>query len=158
MPTFDHNMSTGKGGEFAVASELLFRDFNANILTVDSGVDIAAIKDGRTYLFQVKTCHWNKNGQIYVNLELQKIKEFIQKNNLFFIVVGRKRDESNSNEYLIFPIEKIREFSEKQTAKPNKRGRDAVKLLFTKRKQDGNITLNACGDITEFRGAWNLIF
>ncbi|MBI2355705.1 MAG: hypothetical protein HYV13_00680 [Candidatus Doudnabacteria bacterium] len=60
------NIFTGKGGEAAVMSELLFRGFNANILPVDYGVDIAAIKEARTYLIQVKTKHWNKTGHFSV--------------------------------------------------------------------------------------------
>ena len=87
MAEYEDNLFIGKGGEFAVASELLFNKFNANILSVDSGVDIAAIKGGETFLFQVKTGYWNKRRQINVNLEKRKIKQLIENPNMFLIVV-----------------------------------------------------------------------
>jgi Holliday junction resolvase len=158
MDTFEHNMSTGKGGEFAVASELLFRDYNANILTVDSGVDIAAIKDGKTYLFQVKTKHWNKRRQIYVDLEIRKLEQFIAKNQMFFVVVGRHGNDP-INDYLIFPIKDLQKYSKKLAIKINKKGNGVVRFVFT-RLLNGRITLNGCGDVSLFRGAeggWGMI-
>lgn len=45
---------TGKGGEHLVTSELLFRGYNASIMSVDVGVDISAIKDNKFFGIQVK--------------------------------------------------------------------------------------------------------
>lgn len=53
---------TGKAGEYLVCSELLFRNFNASIMGVDVGVDIAAVKENRFYGIQVKTAHKNDVG------------------------------------------------------------------------------------------------
>ncbi len=50
----------GKAGEHLVCSELLFRGFNASIMSVDTGVDIVATKDNRLYGIQVKTARLNK--------------------------------------------------------------------------------------------------
>jgi Holliday junction resolvase len=50
----------GKAGEHLVCSELLFRGFNASIMSVDTGVDIVATKDNRLYGIQVKTSRLNK--------------------------------------------------------------------------------------------------
>ena len=50
----------GKAGEYLVCSELLFRGFNASIMSVDTGLDIAATKDNRLYGIQVKTARLNK--------------------------------------------------------------------------------------------------
>src|SRR3989344_4130368 len=49
----------GKGGEHLVCSELLFRGFNASIMSVDVGVDISAIKDNKFFGIQVKTARKN---------------------------------------------------------------------------------------------------
>ena len=46
---------TGKAGEFAVISELLFRQYNASLTSLDNGIDIIALKDGMTYYIQAKT-------------------------------------------------------------------------------------------------------
>lgn len=50
----------GKAGEYLVCSELLFRGFNASIMSVDTGVDIVATKESRLYGVQVKTARLNK--------------------------------------------------------------------------------------------------
>lgn len=50
----------GKGGEHLVCSELLFRGFNASIMSVDTGLDIVATRDNRLYGIQVKTSRLNK--------------------------------------------------------------------------------------------------
>ncbi len=154
MAEYEDNLFIGKGGEFAVASELLFNKFNANILSVDSGVDIAAIKGGETFLFQVKTGYWNKRRQINVNLEKRKIKQLIENPNMFLIVVCKTKD-LNTNEFLIFPIKKIEEFANRQKIKKNRRGEDLVRLPFQKTKND--ITLNACKSMNEFINAWDKI-
>lgn len=45
----------GKGGEYSVLGELLFHDYNANIMAVDEGIDIYATKENFVYFIQVKT-------------------------------------------------------------------------------------------------------
>jgi len=45
----------GKGGEYAVMSELLFWGFNVSLMTVDYGIDVIAQNDGKFYNIQVKT-------------------------------------------------------------------------------------------------------
>ncbi|MDA8969132.1 hypothetical protein N9F48_03585, partial [Akkermansiaceae bacterium] len=46
---------TGKGGEYAVMSELLFRGFNSSVMTVDDGIDLIAEKKNSYFHIQVKT-------------------------------------------------------------------------------------------------------
>ena len=45
----------GKAGEFAVVSKLLLNGYNANIMTVDDGIDIIASQGQNVYFVQVKT-------------------------------------------------------------------------------------------------------
>lgn len=51
---------TGKAGEFGVLSELLFRGYNASIMTVDEGIDVVATKGNKYFHIQVKTANSNK--------------------------------------------------------------------------------------------------
>lgn len=44
-----------KGGEYAVASELMFREFNVSIMVVDKGVDLVVEKNNKYFNIQVKT-------------------------------------------------------------------------------------------------------
>jgi hypothetical protein len=47
----------GKAGEHFVASELLFRGFNASIMSVDVGMDVIATKENKLFSLQVKTAN-----------------------------------------------------------------------------------------------------
>jgi hypothetical protein len=40
---------TGKAGEYAVMSELLFWEFNASVMAVDDGIDVVASKDNKYF-------------------------------------------------------------------------------------------------------------
>ncbi|MBS1666465.1 MAG: winged helix-turn-helix domain-containing protein [Bacteroidetes bacterium] len=50
----------GKAGEHLVCSELLFRGYNASIMSVDVGMDITATKDNKLFSIQVKTANVNQ--------------------------------------------------------------------------------------------------
>nr|WP_287412095.1 hypothetical protein [Pseudodesulfovibrio sp.] len=54
---------TGKAGEFGVLSELLFRGYNASIMTVDEGIDVVATKNNKYFHIQVKTANSNKTNR-----------------------------------------------------------------------------------------------
>lgn len=149
------NLMIGKGGESAVMSELLFRGYNANFLTVDAGIDIVAIKDKRTYLIQVKTKHWNKKNQFVVILEIDALERYNQEN-IFFVIVGRDK-EILTNEFIIIPVDIFYELKEKMKIKKSQREKPAIRFIFRKRKTDGKITLNKYGEIEKFRTAWHLI-
>lgn len=55
----------GKGGEFAVVSELLFRGYNASIMSADEGVDITASKGDKFFFIQVKTSFSKKTSFLF---------------------------------------------------------------------------------------------
>ena len=148
------NLRTGKGGEAAVMSELLFRGYNASLLSVDAGIDIAALKDGRTYLIQVKTKHWSKRSQFLVNLELGALNRYVE-SNAFLVLVGRDR-ATKLNDYIILPIKVLDDTSKGLRLKVNKKGKDFFNFIFRKRK-DGEITLGKYGPITKYKNAWGLI-
>jgi Holliday junction resolvase len=96
----------GKAGEHLVCSELLFRGFNASIMSVDTGLDIVQTKESRLYGIQVKTARLNK-FKCY-NFDIRKVS--FERNNtgsIYYIFV--LFSEKNSN-YLILPyfeIEKL---------------------------------------------------
>ena len=48
-PPVDDTGFAGRGGEYAVMSELLFRGFNVSLMSVDKGVDIVAANDKDKY-------------------------------------------------------------------------------------------------------------
>lgn len=95
----------GKAGEFLVLSELLFREFNASLISVDEGIDILATKNGRMYYLQVKTSNENVFNR-YVTSVRKKSFEKHDYNNTFYIFVLR----GEKTNFLIFSYADIKKF------------------------------------------------
>lgn len=93
----------GKGGEYLVCSELLFRGYNASIMSVDIGIDISAIKDNKFYGIQVKSARKNKLDTYNFHIRRSSFEKHNQ-GNIFYILVLRD-DEATS--YLILPANEI---------------------------------------------------
>ena len=91
---------TGKGGEHLVCSELLFRGFNASIMSVDVGMDIIATRDNQLFSIQVKTANINRFEQ-YV-YDVRKVSfERHNSGNIYYVFVlhGEKK-----NNFLVLPL------------------------------------------------------
>lgn len=91
----------GKGGEFAVVSELLFRGYNASIMSADEGVDITASKGDKFFFIQVKTSFFKENKlSVFI-----KPNKFINSSNanIFYVIVFRyySCEEHMTNRFLI---------------------------------------------------------
>jgi Holliday junction resolvase-like predicted endonuclease len=85
---------TGKAGEHAVLSELLFNGYNASIMTVDDGIDIVASKNNSYFHIQVKTSTpHGKDGQFFFSINHEKFKQKFS-GNTFYIFVLRRSDGS----------------------------------------------------------------
>ncbi len=93
----------GKAGEYIVCSELLFRGFNASIMSVDTGVDIVATKESRLYGVQVKTARLNKfNTYVF---DVRKVSfERHSSGSTFYIFVLYSEKKTN---FLILPYFEI---------------------------------------------------
>lgn len=91
----------GKAGEHLVTSELLFRGFNASIMSVDVGMDIVATKDGKLYNIQVKTRNVSAahHGRYYFNIRVIAFKRH-SANDTYYIFVLRNNKQIN---FLIMP-------------------------------------------------------
>jgi hypothetical protein len=80
-------MFEGAAGETAVISELLFREFNANRMMVDKGIDIVATKDNVYRYIQVKTSNV-KDGRVYWQVKQERFDAHVV-NQLRYILVAR---------------------------------------------------------------------
>jgi hypothetical protein len=90
----------GKGGEYAVMSELLFWGFNASIMTVDEGIDIVASNEsGKFFHIQVKTATRQESGRYSFTIGQTAFRKF-HGSNVFYVFVLR---EMLKNEYIIIP-------------------------------------------------------
>lgn len=95
---------TGKGGEHLVCGELLFRGFNASIMSVDVGLDIVAVKDNQLFGIQVKTSNLNRKDYAF-NIRKAAFERH-NSGNVFYIFVLHSE---NKNIFLILPLHKIDE-------------------------------------------------
>jgi hypothetical protein len=92
-----------KGGEYLVCSELLFREFNASIMSVDKGIDIIATKNNKLYSIQVKTA--NANDYNTYNFDVRKVSfEREYAGNTFYVFVLKGKTETN---FLILPLSEM---------------------------------------------------
>lgn len=82
-----HTSFFGKAGEYAVMSELLFRGFNANNMTVDDGIDIIANKNNNFYFVQVKTTTLRENKTAIASIQQKNFDKFINQQMRYVIVV-----------------------------------------------------------------------
>ena len=78
----------GAAGETAVISELLFREFNANRMMVDKGIDIVATKDNVYRYIQVKTSSVKSDGRVYWQIKQERFDAYVV-NQLRYILVAR---------------------------------------------------------------------
>lgn len=90
-PTQIDKTFEGAAGETAVISELLFREYNANRMMVDKGIDIVASKDNVYYYIQVKTSNIN-NGRINWQIKQERFDAYVV-NQLRYIFVARYEEK-----------------------------------------------------------------
>ncbi len=94
---------TGKAGEHLVCSELLFRGYNASIMSVDSGMDIIATKNNKLISIQVKTA--NANDYDTYNFDVRKVSfEKDYAGNTFYVFILRGK---SSTQFLIIPLHEM---------------------------------------------------
>jgi CRISPR/Cas system-associated exonuclease Cas4 (RecB family) len=110
----------GKGGEHLVCSELLFRGYNASIMSVDTGMDITATKDGKLFSIQVKTANVNQFNTY--NFDVRKVSfEKSYQGNIFYIFILKSVKDTK---YLILPLyemeKKVHEKAIKYISTPEK--------------------------------------
>lgn len=97
---------TGRGGECAVMSELLFHNYNVNRMMIDDGVDLVAVKDNIYYYIQVKTVGM-KDGKINAQINIENFDKFIG-NQMRYIIVARCKDGENvKNIFFTFTQQEI---------------------------------------------------
>lgn len=90
---------TGKAGEFAVMSELLFWGYNASAMIVDSGIDVVASKDNKYFHIQVKTAAEQEGGRFSFTIKNSSFQQHHSSSMNYVFVLRRKL----SNEYVIIP-------------------------------------------------------
>ena len=142
---------TGKAGEHAVCSQLLFRGYNASIMSVDLGLDIVTTKKDKVFGIQVKTSNLNKfNTYVF---DIRKVSfERHSSSNIYYIFVLHGKDKTN---YLILPyVEMERKIYEKAILSIDQYKKYRVNIKIRNNK----ITLGTKEhDVSYFLDRWDII-
>jgi hypothetical protein len=145
-PTVSPHVSTqytGKAGESAVISELMFYGYNASAMMVDDGIDVIAGKNNKFFYIQVKTSNPSDSGNFGFTI---KKSSFTAKDSFqtFYIFVIRDKDDCRYfNDYLILPSSQVRQLVEVGIIK------EAASLSIRIHKDKrGRYILNAKQDVT----------
>ncbi len=86
----------GKAGEHFVTSELLFRGFNASIMSVDVGMDIIATRNNKLFSLQVKTSNLHSNNTYAFDMRKVSLERDYA-GNVFYVFVMIHEDGSKSS-------------------------------------------------------------
>jgi len=133
----------GKAGEHAVLSELLFREFNASIMTVDQGIDIVASKGKEFYYIQIKTANY-RNGSFYASINKKQFERYNNKDTFYIIVLRyrMKNEKEPRSGFIVFKSSDLEVFKNKGAVGNNDFLNINIKI------SEGKILLNNKEDIT----------
>lgn len=95
---------TGKAGEYAVMSELLFWGFNVSLMAVDEGIDIVAAKDNKYFHIQVKATTERVDATHFVFTIKKDVFLANHNNSTFYILVLRY---INKTQFIVLPSSHI---------------------------------------------------
>ena len=118
----------GSAGEMAVCSELLFREYNVSRMSVDDGVDVVAIKNGKTFYVQVKTTQVTSNS-FSVTIGSRSFDRYCS-NDCYYIVVAR----AERNVFLVFTADDIKRMIIKESINKSEK---QISICFS--QSDGHI-------------------
>ncbi|TKB51948.1 HTH domain-containing protein [Ferrimonas aestuarii] len=140
----------GAAGEHAVLSELLFRGYNAAIMTVDEGIDLVASKSNRYFHIQVKTASESASGFSF------SIKKHIFENNdqspTFYVLLCRRFMNSHfHHDYVILPSSVVATFINTGAIK------DTNTISIRVSINEGKFMLNKTVDISKYINNFELI-
>lgn len=105
---------TGKAGEFSVMGELLFRGYNASMMSVDNGIDIIASKDNHYFHIQVKTAYETPTGFAFT-LKRQSFDTHNRALTFYVLLCRRYAGPFYRHDYIVMPSS----FIESEIAKGN---------------------------------------
>lgn len=98
----------GKGGEYAVMSELLFWGFNVSLMSVDYGIDVIAQKLSNFYNIQVKTATEQDGRKFSYSIKKSSFGAYDNSATYYVFVMRKKMDCL----FAIFTSSKIHELKE----------------------------------------------
>lgn len=141
----------GKAGEYAIFSEMLFRGYNASIMTVDEGVDVIASKNNRFFYLQVKTSK-DTNGTFVFTIKKTAFAANLNGGTFYILAARRLLRDRHICDYVILPSTNLQQFITKGII--TGLSSYTLKLTIT---DNGHFILNKGEDVTHFVNRFSLI-
>jgi hypothetical protein len=134
---------TGKAGEYAVMSELLFFGFNVSAMTVDDGIDIVASKADSYFHIQVKTANVSAHNKYQFKITKRAFGSKDASSTFYVLVMRVNEDARNLCDYLVLPSSEIRRLVDKSVV------RDGESISISIERERGNrFILNNIEDVS----------
>ena len=134
---------TGKAGEYAVMSELLFFGFNVSSMTVDDGIDIVASKVDSYFQIQVKTANVSAQSKYQFKITKRAFGSKDASSTFYVLVMRVNEDTRNTCEYLVMPSSEIRRLVDKAVV------RDGESMSISiERERGSRFLLNGIEDVS----------
>lgn len=134
---------TGKAGEYAVMSELLFYGFNASVMTVDDGIDIVANKEDSYFHIQVKTANASSQSKYQFRVTKRAFGSKDASSTFYVLVMRVNEDTRNACEHLVLPSSEIRRLVDKAVIRDG----DAMNISI-ERERGNRFLLNGVEDVS----------
>ncbi len=146
----------GRAGETYIVAELMYRGFNASILPVDLGVDVTAIKDSKTFYFQVKNISFDKVASRTIPITTSSFSKN-QSSNMFYVFVLQRGQRKN---VLFIPYQKMHELINKKLIIFDKDSKD-FSICISLNEKIVNICLptdrSKTEDVSSYLDDWDVI-
>lgn len=134
---------TGKAGEYAVMSEMLFFGFNVSAMTVDDGIDIVASKADSYFHIQVKTANASAQNKFQFRITKRAFDSKDASSTFYVLVMRVTEDSRNACEYLVLPSSEIRRLVNRSVV------RDGDSMSISIDRERGNrFLLNGVEDVS----------
>lgn len=146
----------GRAGETYIVAELMYRGFNASLLPVDLGVDVIAIKDSKTFYFQVKNINFDKVVSRTIPITTSSFSKN-QSSNMFYVFVLQRGQRKN---VLFLPYQKMHELISKKLIVFDKDSKD-FSICISLNEKVVNICLptdrTKYEDVSSYLDDWDVI-
>ena len=146
----------GRAGETYIVAELMYRGYNASLLPVDLGVDVIAIKESKTFYFQVKNVSFDKVSSRTIPITTSSFSKN-QSSNMFYVFVLQHGQRKN---ILFLPYQKMHELINKKLIVFDKDSKDFSICIYLNEK-----IVNIClptdrtkaEDVSSYLDDWDVI-
>jgi len=148
---FDKKRHYGRAAELHVTAELIYHGFQAGNIPIDEGLDILAVKNNKTYYFQVKHKDLGNNQSVKITKSSYEKKGGGDVYYIFVLLFGEQR------KFLIAPYHRINDWKGDGWL-----SEEAKEYLLKIKEDDGRFKIiNQNGnnelDVTRFIDTWDQI-